>query len=95
MNIVLLHPDVDGITYPSVQTDYFGVNIVLPPETVDKYLKPIICSTQIVYKKGQNSVISNGEHYCKDIDINSEIEWQESDKSILTDKEQALRHLEK
>ncbi|MBX0335549.1 hypothetical protein K3G39_20145 [Pontibacter sp. HSC-14F20] len=94
-NITSLHPDVKGIVYPSVQTDYFGVNIVLPPQTVDKHLKPIICSTQILYKKGQNSLIDNGEHYCENIEINSKIKWQESDKSILTDKEQVLRHLKK
>lgn len=93
-NLVMLHPDVSGIIYPSVQTEYFGVNIVLPPETVDKYLKPIVCSTQIVYKKGQKSFIANGEHYCKEIDVNVELKWQEHDKSILTSKQQVIAHLE-
>ena len=94
-NIALLHPDVNGICYPSVQTEYFGVNIVLTPETVDKYLKPIICSTQIVYKKGLKSLIANGKNYCKDIDINKDIDWKEHDKSILIDKDQVIIHLEK
>ena len=92
-NLALLHPDVSGITYPSVQTEYFGINIVLPPETVDKYVKPIICSTTVVYKKGMNSLIANGKNYCKDIDVNYEIDWKEHDSEILTTKEQVKEHL--
>lgn len=81
-NLALLDPDVSGITYPSVQTDYFGVNIVLTPETVDQYVKPIICSTQIVYKKGMKSLIANGKYYCKEIDLKNDIEWKENDSKI-------------
>ena len=92
-NIALSHPDVSGITYPSVQTDYFGINIVLPPNIVDQFVKPIICSTQIVYKKGKESLITNGENYCKNIDITKDIEWKENDKEILTTKEQVKEHL--
>ena len=93
-NIAILHPHVSGISYPSVQTEYFGVNIVLTPESVDKYLKPIICSTQIVYKKGLKSLIANGKNYCKTINLNKDIDWKEHDKSILTDKEEVMTHLE-
>ena len=92
-NIALTHPDVSGITYPSVQTEYFGVNIVLPPEVVEKYVKPIICSTQIVYKKGMKSLIANGKNYCKEIDVNKDIEWKEHEKEILSTKEQVEEHL--
>lgn len=94
-NLALLHPDVSGITYPSVQTDYFGVNIVLTPEIIDTYVIPKICSTQILYKKGMKSLIANGKHYCKDIDINKDIEWKEHEPEILTTKEQAIEHLKK
>lgn len=92
-NLALLHPDVGGITYPSVQTEYFGINIVLPPETVDKYVKPIICSTSIVYKKGMNSLIANGKNYCKDIDVKKEIDWKEHNSEILITKEHVKEHL--
>lgn len=94
-NLALLHPDVKGIVYPSVQTEYFGINMVLPPETVNRYIKPIICSTAIVYKKGMNSLIANGKHYCKGIDLLSEINWKEHDSGILTTKEQVKEHLER
>jgi hypothetical protein len=92
-NIALSHPDVSGITYPSVQTEYFGVNIVLPPEIVEQYVKPIICSTQIVYKKGMKSLIANGKNYCKEIDLNKDIEWKENEREILSTKEQVEEHL--
>lgn len=92
-NLALLHPDVSGITYPSVQTEYFGVNIVMPPEMVDKYVKPIICSTSIVYKKGMKSLITNGKNYCKEIDIDKDIEWKEHKNEILTPKEDVEKHL--
>lgn len=92
-NIALLHPDVSGITYPSVQTDYFGVNIVLTPNVVDTYIIPKICSTQILYKKGMKSLIANGKYYCKEIDVNKDIEWKEHEPEILTTKEQVREHL--
>lgn len=92
-NIILLHPETNGISFPSVQTEYFGVNIVLTPEAVDKYLIPIICSTQIVYKNGLKTLIANGEHYCDNIESTKNIDWKEHDKSILTDKKEILEHL--
>lgn len=92
-NLVLLHPDICGITYPSVQTEYFGVNIALTPKTVDQYLTPAVCSTQVLYKKGRKSLIANGRFYCDEIDIEKEIEWKENDQKLLTTKEQVLEHL--
>jgi len=92
-NIALLNPDVIGITYPSVQTEYFGVNIVLPIETVDKYIKPSVCSTQIVYKKGLKTLIANGGKYCDEIDIKQDINWKDQDISILTNEDQVNEYL--
>lgn len=92
-NLALLHSDVSGITYPSVQTEYFGVNIALTPEAVEKYVKPVICSTLIVYKKGMKSLIANGKNYCKEIDLDKDIDWKEHDSEILTTKKQVEEHL--
>lgn len=90
-NLALLHPDVSGITYPSVQTEYFGVNIVLPTETVDKYIKPIVSSTQIIYKKGQKSLIANGGHFCDNIKTTESIRWK--NETMLTNKEDAINYI--
>jgi len=92
-NLALEHPDVEGITYPSVQTEYFGINMVMPPSAVDKYFDPTVCSTQVVYRKGQKSLIANGAHYCDNIDPTTEISWKETDPSLLTPLEEAQRYI--
>lgn len=92
-NIALKHPDVRGICYPSVQTDYFGVNIVLPTKVVDEYLKPKICSTQVVYKNGRNSLIANGGFFCKDISLDKDIEWKKTDEKYLTPVNEIRKHI--
>jgi hypothetical protein len=93
-NLVLLHSEAKGITYPSVQTDYFGVNIVLTPDAVDNCLKPTVCSTQILYKKGLTGFIANGEHYCDKIDLEKDLNWQLKNEATLTSKEVAVKLLD-
>lgn len=92
-NLALLCPKVNGIMYPSVQTEYFGVNIVLTPETIDDCVIPKICSTQIVHKRGMKSLIANGQHYCENIEQDKEIEWKELSSDLLTTKEELEEHL--
>lgn len=92
-NLVLLHPDVNGVAYPSVQTDYFGVNIVLPPEIVDSILKPKVCSTQIVYKNGLHTLIANGENFCDEIDQTKDIIWKQTDKKDLSNYDEVKRRI--
>ncbi|WP_291074925.1 hypothetical protein [Empedobacter sp. UBA5987] len=92
-NLALLHPEVSGIMYPSVQTEYFGVNVVLTPEAIEKNVIPKICSTQILYKRGMKSFIANGQYYCKDIDIRRDIDWKEHSSDLLSTKEEVEEHL--
>lgn len=93
-NIAFMHPDVKGISYPSVQTEYFGLNIVMPPDSVDRLLIPKICSTHTVYKKGQKSLMTNGRKYCNTIDHKQNIDWQDADPSILTDRITIAKYLD-
>lgn len=90
-NIILEHPQVEGIIFPSVQTNYFGANIVVPTDTVDKYFKPTVCSTQILYKTPELTLIANGEHYSDELTDN-EINWKLTDEQYLSSKEEILRH---
>lgn len=85
-NLILEHPDVEGVVFPSVQTNYFGANIVLPPLTVDKYFLPEVCSTQILYKTPDKTLFANGEHYCDEI-TEDELNWKLMEKQYLTTKE--------
>ncbi|TQI71181.1 hypothetical protein JM79_2108 [Gramella sp. Hel_I_59] len=86
-NIVMLHPDVQGIVYPSVQTDYFGINIVVPPETVDRLINPKITSTLTLYKNGLKSLITNGKYVCKNINPKKDLDWQETGHKQLSEEE--------
>lgn len=87
MNIVMMHPDVRGIVYPSVQTDYFGINIVVPPKTVDEFINPKISSTFTLYKNESKSLITNGKYVCKNIDPEEDLDWEESGNKQLTENE--------
>lgn len=76
--LVFKRPDVQGITYPSVQTNYLGQNIVLPTSVVDEFLYPEVCSTAILYKKNGKTNITPGEFYSKKLE--GKIEWERLDE---------------
>lgn len=77
------HPHIQGIMFPSVQTVYQGFNIVLPPEKVDKYLKPTLCGTFKLYKNGINILVENGEYYSTNFKTNGEIIWSKQEGNVL------------
>lgn len=89
--LVLTHKDVQGITYPSVQTNYVGANLVLPTKVVDEFLYPEVATTSYLYKNKMKMTIGNGGHFCKK--LGNEIVWQELDKKYITPKEELLRSL--
>ncbi|WP_313261280.1 hypothetical protein [Sphingobacterium sp.] len=84
-NIVLSHPEVNGIFYPSVQTVYKGFNIALLPVAVDKHLTPTKFLTQILYKKGDKCFITNGLYYCDSFDQHNNLEWKKTPNKLLSD----------
>lgn len=91
--LVLTHKDVQGITYPSVQTNYYGANLVLPTKVVDEYLYPEVATTSILFKDKMNMTIGNGGHFSKNLE--NHIVWQELDKKHMTPKEELLKRLYK
>lgn len=58
-NLVLTHPDIHGVAYPSVQTQYMGQNIVFPAKTVDSFLAIGPLATQRLFKNKMRTVINN------------------------------------
>jgi len=76
--LVFKYPDVQGITYPSVQTNYLGQNIALPTPVVDEFLYPEVCSTAILYKRNGKINIAPGEFYSKKLE--GKIEWERLDE---------------
>ena len=72
-NLVLEHKDVQGITYPSVQTNYAGANLVLAPVIVDEYIYPDVATTSILFKNEKEISIRNGGYFAEKLD--QEINW--------------------
>jgi len=89
--LVLTHNDVQGITYPSVQTSYVGANLVLPTNIVDQFLYPEVATTSMLYKNKMKMIIVNGGHISKE--LGKEIKWEELDKKYITTKEEILERL--
>jgi hypothetical protein len=89
--LVLSHKDVQGITYPSVQTNYYGENLVLPTKVVDDFLYPEVATTSLLYKNKMKMKIVNGGHFSNN--LGHEIVWQELDKKHITPKEVILKSL--
>ncbi|AKH93223.1 hypothetical protein [Elizabethkingia anophelis] len=86
-NLILEHPEIEGIVFPSVQTNFLGANLVVPPTTVDKYFVPEVCSTQILYKTSDKTLFANGEHYCDTME-EDELKWKETEPQYLSSKEE-------
>ena len=78
-NIALSKRYNNFIVYPSVQTEYWGENIALKPEIVDKYLEPVICSTHILYKDTNGALIDNDRYRAQNIDFSKDLEWIRDD----------------
>lgn len=90
-NLIMEHPDIEGVMFPSVQTNYLGANLVISPGTVDRYFIPKVCSTQILYKTPEKTLITNGKHYCDEITGN-DISWKMTDVQYLSDEEEVKKY---
>lgn len=69
-------PEVDGIMYASVKSEYQGINIVLWPEVVNKKLE-FVAARKTTFKRGKNKtfveqLIAESISYNKN---NDEINW--------------------
>lgn len=80
--LALTHKDVQGITYPSVQTSYVGANLVLTTSVVDQFLYPEAAITSMLYKNKMKMTIGNGGHFSKQ--LGNEIVWEKMDKKYMT-----------
>lgn len=85
--LVLRHPEVKGVMFPSVQTRYMGVNIVFPPKVVDENIIPLFSTTHLLYKNPKKTLITNHKK-CLNIKENPKnLVWQDTEAQYLTKKE--------
>lgn len=78
---------LDGVAFPSVQTRYYGQNVVLKPTVVDKFLTIEVLSTQRVYKNRMNNFVANHKNCANPGDCADNIVWTDLDPQFMSTKE--------
>lgn len=70
-------PEVDGVMYASVKSEYEGTNIVIWPEVVNRKLK-FVAARKSVFKRGPNKTFTEEQIIeCKSYDMeNDKIIWE-------------------
>jgi hypothetical protein len=74
-DLALRHPNVQGIAFPSVQTDYWGQNLVFPPETVDNHLQVTTLAVQRFYKNKDLNYLNNHKNCENPQDCLTNMAW--------------------
>jgi hypothetical protein len=77
------HPDVQGIAFPSVQTDYYGQNVVFPPSVVDQYLEVDVLTVQRLHKNKDRMKLNNFKNCENPQDCLSNIVWTDLDPNYI------------
>jgi len=57
--LILTHPDVQGISYPSVPTKFMGQNVVFSPQVIDNFFTIETLVTQRVHKNAGYVFVNN------------------------------------
>lgn len=83
-NLVLTHPDVQGISFPSVQTRYLGVNVAFAPKVIDEYFSVKVISTQRLYKNKMKIYLANHKTCLNPNDCSDNIIWTDLDPQYLS-----------
>jgi len=74
-NAVLQHPNISGVSYPSVQTGYQGWNLVLPPAIVEQALTLESAITQRLYKNAPYMFVNNHMECVNPLSDPQELNW--------------------
>ena len=85
--LIFSKPNIHGIAFPSVQTNYYGQNIVLPPSIVDKYLSVEVLATQRLYKNHMKTLLNNHKNCMNPKDCYNDIQWADLDAKYMSTSE--------
>jgi len=91
--LVLSDPAIHGITFPSVQTGYWGQNVVFPPAIVDQYLEVEVLSTQRLYKNKLNTICTNHKNCLNAAACHDAIVWSDLDEQYMSSRNEILETL--
>lgn len=92
-NLVLKHPGVQGIAFPSVQTKYVGVNVAFEPKIIDEYFSVKALSTQRLYKNKMKIFLANHKNCLNPNECYDNIVWTDLDPKYLTSNEYIQNYL--
>lgn len=86
-NLVLGNPQIQGIAFPSVQTEYIGVNVAFEPKIVDQFFEIKVLSTQRLYKNEKRTFIANHKNCLNPKECYNNIHWTDLDPKYLSTNE--------
>lgn len=86
-NLAFRHQSVHGIAFPSVQTNYIGVNVAFEPQIIDEYFDIEVLSTQRLYKNKMKRVIANHKNCLNPKETYSNLNWTDLEPKYLRSKE--------
>jgi hypothetical protein len=92
-NLAFTHQLVQGIAFPSVQTNYIGVNVAFKPEIIDKYFEIKVVSTEKLYKNKMRMFINNHKNCLSPMKTNQNLYWTDPDPKYLASNEYIQKHL--
>ncbi|RYE12889.1 MAG: hypothetical protein EOP45_22105 [Sphingobacteriaceae bacterium] len=92
-DLVLKHPDIKGISFPSVQTKYVGINVLFEPQVIDEYFTVEVLATQRLYKNVHKIYLGNHKNCLNPNDCLNNLIWTDLDPKYLTPDEYIQRCL--
>lgn len=75
-----LMANLKGVTYPSVRTEFEGINVALPIPVVDEFLELEIAGMFLIKKIGKKSVMDNASITTDLGEMNSNFTWKDMQK---------------
>lgn len=93
--LVLTNPKISGVTFPSVQTKYMGVNIVFPPSVVDENLEVLCATTRKLYKNKKKTLITNHKKCLNINESPNNLQWEDTEIQFLTREENIKKYFRK
>lgn len=92
-NLVLTSDQVQGISFPSVQTRYEGENVAFEPAIIDKYFEVKVLAMQRLYKNKKKLLITNHKNCLNPKECHDNIIWTDLDPEFLTTDEYVQNYL--
>lgn len=82
-DLILTKPEIQGISFPSVQTEYVGVNVVFEPKVIDKYFDLKVLATQRFYKNILKRILNNHKNCVNPNECYDNIIWSDLEAKYL------------